>query len=163
MAAQIAKPKRKTKTREIIGLATNTDASAAEIARTLNLSEQAVYQSLNRHGIKPKRLESFKQHRADILAAFQQKILKHVDEDRLKKAPAGSLILAACQLYDKERLERGQATQITEGRQISGTLRDMVDLVVGRQSGATGQPGGEIVDVLVDNNDTPNTPTNEIA
>lgn len=105
-----AKPKRKTHTKEIIGLATHTDASPSEIARTLQISNQAVFQALARNGIEPKRLETFKKNRADILAAFQRKILKHVDEAKLKSAPAGSLVLAACQLYDKERLERNQST-----------------------------------------------------
>ena len=98
-------PKNATKT--IITLATNTDASAEEIAKTANVSTQAVYQTLERHGIRFKRLESYKNHRADILAGIQTKILKHIDEDRLKKASAFQLVGSLGLLYDKERIERG--------------------------------------------------------
>ena len=45
--------------------------------------------------------------------------------DRLKKAPAGSLVLAACQLYDKERLERGQSTANADMRVLSTTLQEL--------------------------------------
>ena len=55
-------------------------------------------------------LDSYKFHRADILAFNGRKLLNHITDDKLKKAPVGSLVLAACQLYDKERLERGQST-----------------------------------------------------
>lgn len=114
MAAQRAKPadkpKRKTHTKEIIALAANLNATPTEIAATLDIPLPTVHKSLERHGIGAKRLETFKKNRADILAAMQQKILKHVDEEKLKKTPAGSLVLAACQLYDKERLERNQST-----------------------------------------------------
>jgi predicted DNA-binding protein YlxM (UPF0122 family) len=53
-------------------------------------------------------------NRADILANLQAKLIQSVSDDKLKKLPAGSAILALCQLYDKERLERGQATSISD-------------------------------------------------
>lgn len=53
----------------------------------------------------------YKNLRADILAEMQRKLLMQCDDARLKKMPAASAILAACQLYDKERLERGQSTE----------------------------------------------------
>ena len=55
-------------------------------------------------------LDSYKLHRADILAFNGRKLLNHITDDKLQKAPVGTLVLAACQLYDKERLERGQST-----------------------------------------------------
>ena len=55
-------------------------------------------------------LDAFKLHRADILALNGRKLLSHITQEKLEKAPLGTLVLAACQLYDKERLERGQST-----------------------------------------------------
>jgi hypothetical protein len=66
-----------------------------------------VHQALQRYGIEPKNLESFKKHRADILADLQDKILSSIEAEDIKKAPIGSRVLAAVQLYDKEQIERG--------------------------------------------------------
>ena len=46
-----------------------------------------------------------------ILAHIQLKLLSQLDDDRLKRMPAASAVLAACQLYDKERLERGMSSE----------------------------------------------------
>ena len=134
-------PKNATKT--IITMATNTDASATEIAKTANVSTQAVYQTLERHGISYKRLESYKNNRADILAGMQTKILKHIDEARLKKASAFQLIGSLGLLYDKERLERGQ-----------GSGDKPMLIIVQRVSGAT--PPLQAQDAQFDVDITPN-------
>ena len=55
--------------------------------------------------------KTYRENRADILANIQLKLLNQLDEDRLKKMPAASAVLAACQLYDKERLERGMSSE----------------------------------------------------
>ncbi len=96
-----------SKTRQILTLATTTPALPSEIASSLNTSEANVSYTLQRYGIQPKRLESFKKNRANILAAWQMRILKYVTDEKLKNAAPGSLVLAACQLYDKEQIERG--------------------------------------------------------
>ncbi len=100
-----------SKVQQILTLATTTPALPSEIARSLNTTDQNVSYTLQRYGISPNRLKSFKNNRADILAAWQMKLLSYIDIEKLKKAPAGTLVLAACQLYDKERLERGESTE----------------------------------------------------
>lgn len=55
-----------------------------------------------------KGLAVFKDKKADILALFQQKMLYSLTPDDIKRMPGGSRVLAMCQLYDKERTERGQ-------------------------------------------------------
>jgi hypothetical protein len=103
-------PKRGSKTEAILTLTTTTPATPSQVARAVDTSPALVYRVMERYGIEPNHAQSYKEHRADILAGMQAKILAHVDDERLKKAPAGSLILAACQLYDKERLERDMST-----------------------------------------------------
>ena len=115
MAAQanpvkIRKPRKGTKAEAILTLAATTPATPMEIAETVNTSRQLVHQVLNRYGIDPNHARDYKEHRADILAGLQSKILNCIDDEKLKKAPAGTLTLMACQLYDKERLERDLST-----------------------------------------------------
>ena len=107
MAAKKTGPKH---TPNILALA-NT-AAPTEIAGMLDIKPSTVYKALERHGIKPKRLQSYKDHRADILAAMQVKLLQQVDAERLKKASAFQLIGSVGLLYDKERAERNQANVI---------------------------------------------------
>ena len=58
-------------------------------------------------------IRSYKDQRADSLAGLQVKLLNAIDDDKLKKASAFQLVGSAALLYDKERLERGQATSIS--------------------------------------------------
>lgn len=58
----------------------------------------------------PQALEEFKKNRADILAEKQREIVAAMTTDKIEKASLGTLALAKCQLYDKERLERGLST-----------------------------------------------------
>jgi len=55
-----------------------------------------------------KGLAVFKDRRGDILALMQQKMLYSLSDKDIKRMPGGSRVLAMCQLYDKERIERGQ-------------------------------------------------------
>lgn len=57
--------------------------------------------------------KTFINNRADIFARMQQNILQSIDDVDIKKAPFGSRILAACQIYDKERTERGLSNSMT--------------------------------------------------
>jgi hypothetical protein len=107
---KIRQPKDGSKTRDILTLATTTPASPSEIAGTLNTSRQLVHQTLQRYGIDPNETKAYKEHRADILAGMQAKLLNSLDDMKIEKAPMGSIVLAACQLYDKERLERDMST-----------------------------------------------------
>lgn len=107
---KIRKPRKGTKAEAILTLAATTTATPTEIADTVNTSRQMVHQTLERYGIEYNRTQSFKEHRADILAGLQDKILNSIDIEEIKKAPMGSKVLAACQLYDKERLERDLST-----------------------------------------------------
>ncbi len=92
-----------------LDLRLNHHLSYAEIAAIQEVSPQAIHQKI-KNLLPPAELDTYKNHRADILAGIQARLLRAVDDDRLDKTPVGSLVLAACQLYDKERLERGMST-----------------------------------------------------
>jgi predicted DNA-binding protein YlxM (UPF0122 family) len=105
--SMIKKPQSGTITEAILTLAATTPATPPEIAESVNTSRQMVHQVLERYGIEPNHAESFKEHRADILAGMQEKILRSIDLDEIKKSPFGTKIMATGILYDKERIERG--------------------------------------------------------
>ena len=91
-------------------LALTTPATRAEIAESLNTSIQSVSQALQRYGISPNTVESFKHQRAEIFAGLQDRILSSVDLATINEATLSQRAIAAGILYDKERLERGQST-----------------------------------------------------
>ncbi len=117
----------KNKTKAILALA--TEIPTADIPAIVNTTKQAVYQTLQRHGIKPKRLELYQKHKADILAGMQVKILKHIDEDKLKSASVNNLAYAFQQFYNSERLERGKSLNNIEIHMDIAAIRDMKDKI----------------------------------
>ena len=84
--------------------------STREIGKLVGCTHSNVVKRLQSISEDIDTLDSYKLHRADILAFNGRKLLNHITEEKLQKAPVGTLVLAACQLYDKERLERGEST-----------------------------------------------------
>lgn len=80
--------------------------SYREIAQITGISKDRINRKI-KHLLPTYNTEQYKSLRADILAEMQRKLLLQCDPERLKKMPAASAILAVCQLYDKERIERG--------------------------------------------------------
>ncbi len=86
--------------------------SYEDIGKQFGVSRAAVYQRLK--PVIPENnvdLETFKQNRADLLAAKQKIILESMTQEQIDKIPPGSRPTAFGILYDKERLERGQSTE----------------------------------------------------
>lgn len=109
------------------------DLTVREIAALADTGHSHVVQTLQRYGIQQEHVEHYKRHRADILAGLQHRLLASVTDEDVKKAPMGSRILAAAQLYDKERLETNKATAlIGHGIALSQPLQDAVDRIVKR-------------------------------
>lgn len=110
------KPLKQPKTRvdnrvdikQALKLKTN-GASYREIGQVQGVSAQAVHNAIA-HLLPTELTKVYKEQRADILAHLQLQMLKSIDTPDIKKAPMGSRVLAACQLYDKERIERGLST-----------------------------------------------------
>jgi len=105
-----ARPSPGTKSAAIFNLLTTSNAIPKEITSAVDCDKSLITNVMKRYGISPQITESFKKNRADILAGMQEKLLSAVNQNKIKKAPAGSLVLAACQLFDKERLERDLST-----------------------------------------------------
>jgi hypothetical protein len=90
--------------------ALNPSLTHKQIAKANNVSQQAVSQMFARYGIDHNYLESFKTHRADILAGLQETVVGTLSLDDIKGASFRDRTVALGILYDKERLERGQST-----------------------------------------------------
>jgi len=97
----------------ILTLTTTTPATPTEIAESVDTSLSNVCHTLKRYGIEPNKAESYKKHRADIIAGMQEKILSKVNIEAIKIEGPKELQQALTGwgiLYDKERLERDQST-----------------------------------------------------
>jgi hypothetical protein len=86
------------------------ELSTREIGKLAESDHSTVVRTLQRYHIERAEVEDYKHHRADILAGLQHRLLASCTDADIQKSPMGSRILAAAQLYDKERLERGQST-----------------------------------------------------
>ncbi|MDD4874059.1 MAG: hypothetical protein PHE15_03695 [Dehalococcoidales bacterium] len=89
---------------------TNPALTVREIATLTNCDHSNVVRVLQRYGIVAQEVNEFKDHRAEVLAGLQHRLIQSITSEDIKKAPLGSRILAAAQLYDKERLETGKST-----------------------------------------------------
>ena len=94
---------------QAIDLKYNHHLSYKQIAAIQGVSPQAVHQRIKDLLPIPE-TQIYIDHRADILANIQLKLLANLDETRLKKASAYQLVGSAGLLYDKERIERGLST-----------------------------------------------------
>lgn len=96
--------------------------SQSEIAALLGVHKSTISQRLKPVRASLDNLETFKNCRADIFALYGRELLYSLNPDDIKRMPPGSRVLAACQLYDKERLERGQASEIIEYSQFDNKI-----------------------------------------
>lgn len=85
--------------------------SMSETAKLMNTSKANMVRIVGGIEVPDKEeLVEFKDNRADIFAGLQSRILKTLTDDEIKRIPPGSRMTALGIAYDKERLERGQAT-----------------------------------------------------
>jgi hypothetical protein len=88
---QIRQPRKGSKAEAILTLTATTPATPIEIAESIHTCPSHVTQTLQRYGVTPNRLDSYKKNRADIMAGMQLKILKYVNDESLKKASVNNL------------------------------------------------------------------------
>ncbi|MFA5385418.1 MAG: hypothetical protein WC364_12320 [Eubacteriales bacterium] len=153
---QITKPKNKKtnqptiKQQKILQIKSeHPDLTVRQIAVLADAGHPHVVQTLQRYGINQTHLDDYKTHRADILAGLQHRLLTSVTDEDIKKTPLGSRVLAAAQLIDKERLERGQTTTNIGAliAHIEGFQRSDISCAV-QQSGNNTNNQDNIIDVL---------------
>ena len=105
--------------------------SAPEIGKLVGCSPTNIYQRFQTVNYTPQHLESFKKNRADLMAQKQRELLSALDSEAIKRMAPRDVVVSYGILYDKERLERGQATSITgyEGLPDDGLLLKMQSLL----------------------------------
>jgi len=82
-----------------------------QIADTLGCSKQNISSRLKQYEHEIKGLKVYKDHRADIFALEQKRLLDSIDDKDIKKTPIAARMTSFGILYDKERLERGESTE----------------------------------------------------
>lgn len=105
-----AKRPKQTPIKQVVALAAAGN-NRTQIAKKVNVSKQAVSALLKRYQIDDKVLESFKVHRADIMAGLQETALASLSDSDIRCASVKDRTMLFAILYDKERLERGLSTQ----------------------------------------------------
>lgn len=88
----------------------NPAMTTREIGKVVGRSHTSVYRALKRYGISTGKVKDYKEHRSKILAGYQERILRSIDEESLEKASLKDKIISMSILYDKEALEEGRAT-----------------------------------------------------
>jgi hypothetical protein len=99
--------------------------SYSRIAQAVGCSDTNVKQRLAPFKDAIDGLKSYKENRADIFAIHQQRVLENVTTEKLQKAQLNTLMPALGILYDKERLERGQSTEIIDAYHYDMELTDL--------------------------------------
>lgn len=151
MAAQINRPIKRVNKEQAIKLRTENNLTYEAIAKIQGVDKAAIFRAI-KHLVPTEQTRSFISNRADILAHQQYRLLSFVTDGKLRKASAYQLIGSAGLLYDKERLERGQATEITDYRAINlhGSLTDLKR----RLEVLSGGNGGDPVDAKAETTPT---------
>lgn len=132
----------------------NPEMSGCQVARVAKCDPSYAIEILERYGLTKESITDYKEHRANVLAGLQHRLLSNISQEQLEKAPLGTKILAACQLIDKEQ-------------QLTGGLREVKPLIIVNRVTVEGKvPEGQVIDVQVTQNDTHNVaeiaPTNDI-
>ena len=107
---QFRRPRRGSKSEAILTLATTTPARPIEIAESVHTCKAHVTQTLQRYGVDINTVESYKKHRAELLAGVQAKYLSLVNDEAIKGMIERRGMVDFGIMYDKERLERGQSS-----------------------------------------------------
>jgi hypothetical protein len=95
------------------------------LAKQANTSFNYVQEVLQRYGLTKQTIDDFNQNKSDVLAGLQHRLLSNITQQEIEKAPLGSKILAACQLYDKQRLQDGQSTSNINYFDVSKKLEEL--------------------------------------
>ena len=105
-----------------IALRLNHQLSYSEIAAIQGVSRQAIHQAIQ-HLIPTEQLPDYKANRADILSHAQLQLLSNgLTPTKLQKISTRDAIVSMGILYDKERIERGLATEIVDVRSMVLTV-----------------------------------------
>lgn len=119
----------------------NPQLQQKEIASIVGCSPAYISRELKRLGFDFKHVQTFKQLKADILAAHQSKVLEGITEEDIKKASLKDKAIAFGVLSDKEKQERDKTTVkelfadvverlAKERRKTTITIEETVDNII---------------------------------
>lgn len=100
---------------------TDQKLTIREIAAIQGVPKSTIHKALQNPETKAD-LATYKEYRADVFASKQVEVINQLDTEKLQQASALQLITGLGILYDKERLERGQASAIIDVRAAVFTL-----------------------------------------
>jgi hypothetical protein len=99
--------------------------SVSDAAKILGLSRTTIYERFKRQEIDIEEFTDYSEDKGLSHEIMQYRIAKSLSTGDIKKMPAGSKVLAICQLNDKIRDERGKNTNDN---------RVLVNVIVGANS-----------------------------
>lgn len=94
-----------------------------EIAQLVGRAKQTVNERLKEFRASMGNFKTYKNARADIFAIMGRELLYSLTPSEIKSMPPASRITCAAILYDKERLERGQSTEIITYQDITNDIK----------------------------------------
>jgi predicted transcriptional regulator len=102
--------------------AENPNLSQKQIGQIVGIHDSQVSRVLKEYGLTESDTKKYKDARSDIFAGLQSRIiLEHLKDDRLKEMNPQTACLWFNSLYNNERLERGQATNINVSAELKLT------------------------------------------
>lgn len=110
------------------------DLTEHQIASILGCDRSNVNRRLAKYKDQLDGLDRYKNHRADILAFNQKRLLNTITESDIKSASLLQRTTAFGILYDKERLERNQSTENISVKSIVTALSNDRDDLVKRKA-----------------------------
>lgn len=137
-----------------LDLRINHKLTYPEIAKIQGVSKQAIHQQIH-HLIPTEQTAEYRVNRADILSHQQLRLLSQgLTNAKLKQIKPRDAIISFGILYDKERLERGQSTTITESLDdsaVTARLRGLIQQAVikGKEKLSTVAQKAEIIECEV--------------
>ena len=99
--------------------------SYEDIGKIVGRTKQAVHHRLQPFISDLPALQAYKDYRADLFAAKQAELLLNLTKAKQKDMSGLQMVTALGILYDKERLERGQATEIVEYNEFEEQTQDL--------------------------------------
>jgi hypothetical protein len=125
---------------QALDLRLNKNLSYAQIGQIQGVSDVAIFNKIK--PLLPDQCnEVYKAQRSDILSHTQLKILSSISSQDLKKANLQAKAVSFGIFYDKERLERGLATERIDHLHLSASLDDLQaerDRLLALRSGKNG-------------------------
>ena len=111
---------------EALKLRLVNNLSYQEIADRYGVCKSAVYQALKRFLsilVEPNELEGYKQNKIALLSSAELRLLERlVNDEVIEKASLNNIAYAFQQIFNSGRLEKGEATQITDTFALTADL-----------------------------------------